>query len=56
MEINYTIVGIVVAICIVIVVIAIIRNQKEKKKLERHLNDNYLQDEEFDADLNDEKN
>ncbi|QSB27675.1 hypothetical protein [Flavobacterium sp. CLA17] len=51
MEINWTILGIVVAVLIVLIVFVIRKNQKEKKKLTEFLNNDFKKAEEDEPDF-----
>jgi len=55
MEINWTIIGILVAVVILIVVLTIRKNQKEKKKLADLLNNDFKKTEK-DRKYNKRKN
>lgn len=56
MEINWAIIGIVVAVLIVLIVFMIKKNQKEKKKLTEFLNNDFKRVEEDEPDVDDTAN
>lgn len=56
MEINWVIIGIVVAVAIILMVLTTKKNQKEKKKLTDLLNDDFKKAEKERVDFEDSAN
>ena len=54
MEINWVIVGIVLLCVLILIVFLIWKNQKDKKKYNDFLNNDYKKADEADSDLNDD--